>query len=85
MNSGAGGFDSHALPPSALALGVTLRTLAETEIRPIAQGDEAQLLRSFSEVFGAVDPNYQPLRMGQDYNSDDEKEEEKDTTKYVRI
>ena len=38
----------------------TLRTLAETEIRPIAQGDEAQLLRSFSEVFGAVDPNYQP-------------------------
>jgi hypothetical protein len=59
VNSGAGGFDSHALPPSALAPPLTLRTLAETVIRPFASGDEAQLLRSFSEAFGAVDPGFQ--------------------------
>ncbi|MDE0892209.1 MAG: GNAT family N-acetyltransferase [Planctomycetota bacterium] len=35
-------------------------THADTVIRPFASGDEAQLLRSFSEAFGAVDPNYQP-------------------------
>ena len=60
MNSGAGGFDSHALPPSARALGVTLLTLRDTEIRPFASGDEAQLLRSFSEAFAAVDPSFEP-------------------------
>ena len=66
MNSGAGGFDSHALPPSALAPPLTLRTLADTvthadtAIRPFASGDEAQLMRSFSEAFGAVDPGFEP-------------------------
>jgi len=60
VNSGAGGFDSHALPPSALALGVTLRAPGDTEIRPFASGDEAQLLRSFSEAFAAVDPGFEP-------------------------
>jgi hypothetical protein len=37
-----------------------LRTLANTEIRPFASGDEAQLLRSFSEAFAAVDPSFEP-------------------------
>jgi len=60
VNSGAGGFDSHALPPPARAPGTTLCTLADTEIRPLAFGDEAQLMRSFTEAFSAVDPNFQP-------------------------
>ena len=60
MNSGAGGFDSHALPPSAHANPITLRSLADIVIRPFASGDEAQLMRSFSEAFAAVDPGFQP-------------------------
>ena len=38
----------------------TLPTLAETEIRPFAPGDEPQLMRSFSEAYSAVDPGFQP-------------------------
>ena len=60
MNSGAGGFDSHALPPSAHANPITLRSLADIVIRPFASGDEAQLMRSFSEAFSAVDPGFEP-------------------------
>ncbi|MCH2106369.1 MAG: GNAT family N-acetyltransferase [Planctomycetes bacterium] len=37
-----------------------MRSLRDAEIRPFASGDEAQLLRSFSEAFAAVDPGFEP-------------------------
>ena len=54
MNSGAGGFDSHALPPFRSA--VTSRAIT---IRSYQPGDEAQILAAFDEVFSAVDPSFE--------------------------
>ena len=51
MNSGAGGFDSHALPPS-LSPVLTLR-----EYEP---GDETEILAAFNRIFAAVDPTFTP-------------------------
>lgn len=53
MNSGAGGFDSHALPPSS-----PLPDPTSVQIRPYEPGDERAILETFNRVFAEVDPGF---------------------------
>ena len=55
MNSGAGGFDSHALPPTPVPVPVPELTLREYQ-----PGDEVEILATFNRVFARVDPTFRP-------------------------
>ena len=58
MNSGAGGFDSHALPPPPTTQ--TVQPLADVTLREVQPGDEAPILRAFNRLFARVDPGFRP-------------------------
>ena len=64
MNSGTGGFDSHALPPfhsSSKARPDGPRASLDLIVRPYEPGDEAAILRAHNQVFAHVDPT-QPAK-----------------------
>ena len=59
MNSGTGGFDSHALPPAAPAVTTPSPTRADARalrLRPLERGDEEGLLAAWRRAFAVVDP-----------------------------
>ena len=58
MNSGAGGFDSHALPPPSTT-GI-VQQLADVTLREYRPGDEALILEAFNRLFARVDPGFRP-------------------------
>ncbi len=62
MNSGTGGFDSHALPPffSSPEWGnlLVVSELPPFTIREYEPGDEVAILETFNRVFSGVDPNF---------------------------
>ena len=66
VNSGAGGFDSHALPPLPLAprpirMSRALPHAGATiTIRPYRPGDEHAILATFNRVFARTDPAFVP-------------------------
>jgi len=51
VNSGAGGFDSHALPPPP-------SNLSEFTLREYRPGDEHEILAAFNRIFAAIDPTF---------------------------
>lgn len=64
MNSGTGGFDSHALPPTAALATLpssrvpSSREASELVIREYRPGDERAILTTFNRVFAAEDPSF---------------------------
>ncbi len=56
VNSGTGGFDSHALPPFFHRTS----TVSTISIREYSPGDETAILAAFNASFAAVDPTFQP-------------------------
>jgi hypothetical protein len=62
VNSGTGGFDSHALPPfsSAPEWGtlIPVSELPPYTIREYEPGDEVAILDTFNRVFTGVDPSF---------------------------
>ena len=62
VNSGAGGFDSHALPPPPSPSGAQRlsSSLTDFEIREYRPGDEHRILDLFNRTFASVDPGFVP-------------------------
>ena len=60
VNSGAGGFDSHALPPSLPTVLEASPGSSGLTIRPYEPGDEHAIVAAFNRIFGEVDPGFVP-------------------------
>ena len=75
VNSGTGGFDSHALPPFS-SRGPGRGTSAWGNLSPVSElppytireyeaGDEVAILDTFNRVFSGIDPNFVPRTLAQ--------------------
>jgi hypothetical protein len=61
VDSGTGGFDSHALPPRARAVRArAVKALRELELREARPGDEERALAAFNKSFAAADAGFRP-------------------------
>jgi hypothetical protein len=68
VNSGTGGFDSHALPPvrrpTLTQPSETRGDLRSLRLRPLEPGDEEGLLAAWRRAFAAADPHAAPRDLG---------------------
>jgi hypothetical protein len=60
VDSGTGGFDSHALPPPLSGRGAAVSAHGELELREARPGDEERILEAFNKSFAATDPTFRP-------------------------
>ena len=67
VNSGVGGFDSHALPPLTPERDVSLQSTSDSRgdvsLRRYREGDEVAIVEAFNRIFEAIDPGFQPRSM----------------------